>query len=106
MSSGPLDPSDVTLFTSYPSPIVVPLEFIEEQSKSSREELEIDESGLYIMSKALVNWKNVARFVIFYFSGRIHANSDARSNAEWFPTSRLRFNCRVLCQFRVQGAER
>ncbi|CAI2350548.1 unnamed protein product [Caenorhabditis sp. 36 PRJEB53466] len=94
MSSGPIEPSDVILNSSYPNPIVVPLDFVDKQSRPSRDELNIDESGLYMMSQALekfmrrmiqeatkngtleLNYDTIAEFI---------AQSEFRALKDFFP---------------------
>uniref|UniRef100_A0A8R1E1N2 Transcription factor CBF/NF-Y/archaeal histone domain-containing protein n=1 Tax=Caenorhabditis japonica TaxID=281687 RepID=A0A8R1E1N2_CAEJA len=98
-SSGPLNPADVSLNSSYPSPIVVPLDFIDKQSQASREELNIDESGLYVMSKALEEFmrrilrestNNCAEELTYDRIAEFIANSEFKALKEFFP-ERVRF---------------
>ncbi|KAF1758758.1 hypothetical protein GCK72_015218 [Caenorhabditis remanei] len=94
MSSGPLDPTDVTLFSSYPEPIIVPLDFVEKQTKAARDDLGIDESGMYIMSKALEEFmRQIMRestqngaFELDYDSlAKYFSNSEFKALEEFFP---------------------
>ncbi|EGT53952.1 hypothetical protein CAEBREN_02732 [Caenorhabditis brenneri] len=53
MSSGPLEPSDLPVFAAYPEPIIVPLDHVENEMKQTKNTMEVDETALYIMSKAV-----------------------------------------------------
>ncbi|CAO4375287.1 unnamed protein product [Caenorhabditis nigoni] len=94
MSSGPLTPQEIAAGSSYPQPVIVPLDFIEEQTQGARDHMEMDNSGLYIMSKAVEQFmrqlmrqstENGARELEYDGLARFIANSEFAALKDFFP---------------------